>query len=1245
MSSTPATKRATPFTPRTTRSTTATERDLSSRTASKASASPVVLPSTHKKYKAALSTEVRSRKGSTLPSIPGSPTKSRPASRAGSRMGGESDGLAPMFPPPKDVEESLVDYQTVGVDYTGDADFVAPFEDIATDKVMVSVRVRSQSEGRSAWTVPDAQTIHPSSAASNGPLPASQKFTFDKIHTANSTSGLYTSCARPQVHAFMQGFNAVCFAYGQTASGKTYTLSGTPEEPGIIPRALRDIFAFIRATPEREYLLRCSYLEIYNETIYDLLAPAAGVGQVKGVEIQGGSASNEVHLVGLREEVVTSLANVREVLRRGEGNRRTASTDWNERSSRSHSVFRIVCESRERGERGEDRSSTPTMNGRHTPGLGGRQTPGPRLQAKGGRSVQSSVLSLIDLAGSEKATSDKERTKEGRYINTSLLTLGTVISTLAENAAKGKSDHVPYRNSKLTRMLQPSLSGNARISVVCTINPDMNAVTESMSTLQFARRIKGVHLNAQKKEIVDTDALIERYRKEIEDLKRRLSEREEEASRDAPNLRTRRLSAREQIDESKAMTDLNARIKQLTKLILTSQTVGNGDESRPASPVKIDFDASPYQLQQELLAAKLQLESQSNQILSLEASLLARPEAVETPAEEESEKDKIIAEQARMIRDLEAALKGSEEKAGAGPVREAELEGKLAAQQKLVKDKEAWAAELTRQLEKERKARIQLEEERRALAAFVSKFDSLGLGLLSATSSPVKPSPGGASAAYANRKARHTPDVSPIRMSLDLSMKGKIEPSLLEQMPEEEWNDARPPGPRLIGICDAFLASYFVMVSTSGLADIVALSNLISAAVQDVVKEYGNAELPPLSSSATGPFDNPEDMSERLVRAIRTIEGACAQLSATVAPPAHTVLNKAYGLEEPICIQVVADAKIADLLLDHPDGLHVNELSSKTGLDEQKLTRILRLLATSHMFTEVKPNVFANNRLSMKMVSTAPVVAVIGHMTDELGRSMVGSFNANLKDPATTSSTTAQDTPFTREHGCTVFEYYARRFHNAMIGWGEVTGTGMLPYIYPWADLPADTRICDVGGGNGHVSTNLLEKFPHLKVVVQDLPKVVETGRDFLAQADMDAGLKQKVEYVPLDFFSDTPVPGCEIYYIRHVLHDWPVSECKTILDNVRKAAKPTSRIFIHELVLQPVVDDGSGIELAPAPLLPNYGVGRVRLYAQDINMMNVVNSQERTLSQFIELGAQSGLKFVKLWDRGEVGLMEFQPI
>ncbi|CAA7262764.1 unnamed protein product [Cyclocybe aegerita] len=741
---------------------------------------PVLLNSTHKKYKAPLSVESRkniSKPKTTLAPVPGTPTKrdgtpSRPRTpnTPRSRSGAESPSLMPatseMDVSVVDPEAVLVDSQTVEPgDISGEIDEAwlkaAELDHGKQDKVMVSIRVRP-TESTSAWyPTPSTNSLklNPECArhAASSSAGSNTSFNFDAVLTGSANKPVYTAVARSHVHAAMEGFNAVIFAYGQTASGKTFTLSGDEDEPGIIPRAMRDVFGFIKRTSEREYLLRCSYLEIYNETIVDLLAPPM-MAKTSPVQIQGG-AGGEIILAPLREEVVTSLKSVKDVLKRGEGNRRTACTDWNERSSRSHSVLRLVVESRERGSSSpseDDHDDVPSLNGRQTPGLNGRQTPGPRLQARGGRSVQTSVLSLIDLAGSEKATPDKERTREGKYINTSLLTLGTVIGTLADNAAKHKADHVPYRNSKLTRMLQPSLSGNARISVICTINPDVGAISESMSTLLFAKRIKNVQLNAKKKEVVDTDALIERYRKEIEELKARLAEREAEAP-----VRNRRLSAREQIDESKAMRDLNGRIQQLTKLILTSATVDESKESdsRPSSPVKIDFDMSPYQLQQELLAARLQLDTQANQILSLEASLLARPPLpADAPSEE---KDKLIAEQAKSIRELEIVVRGYEDNLGE-PLRkvkedvEKEWSEKFEEERRKREEKERWAEEVVKALEKEKQMRKKLEEERRALASFVSMFDSLGFTAIPPSKMNIPlPTPGGAKTAYERRQSRN----------------------------------------------------------------------------------------------------------------------------------------------------------------------------------------------------------------------------------------------------------------------------------------------------------------------------------------------------------------------------------------------------------------------------------------------------------------------------------------------------------
>lgn len=587
------------------------------------------------------------------------------------------------------------------------------------DKVLVSVRVKptkAETEAdrliQEAWHVDyEKHTLKLKDHYVRTGSAAAGEFHYDEVLTGTDNKAVYAATAKSHVRAAMDGYNSVVFAYGQTASGKTFTLSGSEDQPGIIPRAMRDVFGYIKKHPDREFLLRASYLEIYNEQIHDLLAPPTGAPTT--ISLQG--AGNNVYLVGVREEPITSFKSVKDVLERGDAGRRTASTDWNERSSRSHSVFRLTIESRETTPE-QERLATPEPAAvPMTPG-------GSRLQARGGRSVQTSTLSLIDLAGSEKATSDKERTREGKYINTSLLTLGSVIGTLAENSAKGKTDHVPFRNSKLTRMLQPSLSGDARISVICTLNPHPSAIAESTSTLQFAARVKKVSLHATKKEVVDTDALLERYRKEIDDLKRRLGERE----KDAPS-KNRRLSAREQEDESKAMHDLNHRIKQLTKLILTSQTVDEGRESRPASPVKLDFNASPYQLQQELLIARRTIETQESQILSLEAALSQRP-LLPSDAPD-SEKDRLIAELSRTVRELEIVTRGYEDNLGA-PLRqvredvENEWKTKVQEKERELEEKEAFIQECQRALDKEKQSRLKLEEEKLALVSFVRDIDT-----------------------------------------------------------------------------------------------------------------------------------------------------------------------------------------------------------------------------------------------------------------------------------------------------------------------------------------------------------------------------------------------------------------------------------------------------------------------------------------------------------------------------------------
>ncbi|CDR99390.1 hypothetical protein [Sporisorium scitamineum] len=420
-------------------------------------------------------------------------------------------------------------------------------------------------------------------------------FQFDKLITGSQTTDdMYHSHIAPVVRAAMEGYNGTVFAYGQTGSGKTHTMSGSDTEPGVIPRAVQQVFQMIGDEPDREFLLRVSYLEIYNETLKDLLAPLPPLAGSSGTTLQttdrpaspikGGSShaagqsqpstlriiedqkQSRVIITGLREEIVTEASTVLDLLQRGQDERHVGATDWNERSSRSHCVFQLTIESRSRDTSGKE--------------------------------VRISQLNLIDLAGSERAASQAERRKEGAFINKSLLTLGTVIGKLTE-PSESADGHIPYRDSKLTRILQTSLSGNARIAVICTLSPDTEHANETLSTLKFGKRCKLVVTTAKKGTAMDDKALLQKYRKELDALRARLEangpspnpdnvtvsmEESRESQQKLDLLNQQRQAAQKEVEDmQKKRTDLKGQIEHLTRLILTSQSVA-ADASETAGP-------------------------------------------------------------------------------------------------------------------------------------------------------------------------------------------------------------------------------------------------------------------------------------------------------------------------------------------------------------------------------------------------------------------------------------------------------------------------------------------------------------------------------------------------------------------------------------------------------------------------------------------------------------------------------------
>ncbi|KAA8498582.1 Kinesin-like protein KIF11 [Porphyridium purpureum] len=341
-----------------------------------------------------------------------------------------------------------------------------------------------------------------SGGTSNGSSGMSQrKYQFDRVFGPESTQQeVYDYVAAPIVEEVLQGYNCTVFAYGQTGTGKTHTMEGqkdfqeqtmeerrkVSEHAGVIPRAISHIFSYLREHHE-EYTVRVSHLELYNEQLSDLLS-VGGEGESDALRIFD-DASKGTFVHGLEEIPVRTEEEIFAVLDKSAQKRRTAETLMNKFSSRSHSVFTVTIHIREATPDGEDLLKIGKLN-------------------------------LVDLAGSEdvrRSGAQNQRAREAGNINQSLLTLGRVITALVE-----KHPHVPYRDSKLTRLLQESLGGKNKTSIIATIGPGASSVEETGSTLEYAYRAKSIKNRPQVNQMMTKRALIKEYMDEIASLKREL---------------------------------------------------------------------------------------------------------------------------------------------------------------------------------------------------------------------------------------------------------------------------------------------------------------------------------------------------------------------------------------------------------------------------------------------------------------------------------------------------------------------------------------------------------------------------------------------------------------------------------------------------------------------------------------------------------------------------------------------------
>lgn len=346
-----------------------------------------------------------------------------------------------------------------------------------------------------------------------------KQYAFDFAFDENTEQKeIFEKTTKFLVEGILEGYNATVFAYGATGAGKTYTMLGTESNPGNMFLTLKELF--IKITQHKlmnSYDIRVSFMEIYNEMIRDLIVVSDDVLDLREDKDKG------ITVAGLSEVEVNSPEDVMELLFFGNQNRTQEATGANETSSRSHAILQIVVESK-------DKVSGTTAE------------------------IAVGKLSLIDLAGSERAAKTNNRgirMIEGANINRSLLALGNCINALVDNMKKSSKNHIPYRDSKLTRLLKDSLGGNSRTVMIANISPGNESYEDTHNTLKYANRAKNIKTSL-KKNVHNVEYHVSKYTQIINQLKNEVStlKRELEGKSDMPNSVQSPLSMGENLAEN-----------------------------------------------------------------------------------------------------------------------------------------------------------------------------------------------------------------------------------------------------------------------------------------------------------------------------------------------------------------------------------------------------------------------------------------------------------------------------------------------------------------------------------------------------------------------------------------------------------------------------------------------------------------------------------------------------------------------
>ncbi|KAI0341312.1 O-methyltransferase [Trametopsis cervina] len=455
----------------------------------------------------------------------------------------------------------------------------------------------------------------------------------------------------------------------------------------------------------------------------------------------------------------------------------------------------------------------------------------------------------------------------------------------------------------------------------------------------------------------------------------------------------------------------------------------------------------------------------------------------------------------------------------------------------------------------------------------------------------------------------------------------------------------------------------------ASLQELRALADLVKNSADAIEKACIDKELP--FPSLDEPF-TPQSEGARMLPEVQQAAGilvsAAAQLIAVVRPPPLSGVISSLQFHISSCLRVAIENHVIEILRDSgPQGLHVRDIAAPSKVNPEKLARVLRLLATHHIFREVAPDTFVNNRISSsldtgksiqviladpaaKYDNTSGIAAITVHSSDEVLKS-AAYLQEVLSDPELTSSGEPTKASFNKAFKTDLmfWEWFdlpenaanLRRFGNAMTGLTNSTPASAILEGFDWKALPKDSVVVDVGGGVGSQTLVLAKAFDHLKFVVQDRPSVIaESAPNYWKESHPEAISSGQVTLQGHDFFAPQKIHGPAVFTMRMILHDWSDDYSVKILRHLRDAAGPHTQLVIVDSIVSyacPEPEPKHNITVVsndiapPAPLLPNYGVSNSLPYLSDLQMLNVCNASERTLEQFDELFAKGGWKLSRV--------------